>query len=196
MQDRKTCLLWPLVTAVALCVATAMPALAGSDSTQHYGPYASTSPDSGTCGNNWANDAFDRHFTVQSNADGTFTVVEQFKDGLFTTVAGMSPGGCQTNPGGTVIAGVTGSLHGYFIIALPAGTTQTSADPSCVAGNPSAPCTTTDFVNTHFTPCYPVTCSANTFFVQYVATDQGLLLHEWKNASLDRGGNSGDIAST
>src|SRR6267378_3494224 len=27
-------------------------------STQHYGPYASTSPDSGTCGNNWADNAF------------------------------------------------------------------------------------------------------------------------------------------
>src|SRR5437879_514156 len=32
--------------------------------TQHYGPYASGSPDSGTCGPDWANDTFDRHFTV------------------------------------------------------------------------------------------------------------------------------------
>src|SRR5687768_12050823 len=43
--------------------------------TQHYGPYSSGSPDSGTCGNNWAQDTFNRHFTVKHNHDGTFTVI-------------------------------------------------------------------------------------------------------------------------
>src|SRR6266436_10308959 len=52
--------------------------------TQHYGPYNSMSPDSGTCGNNWADDTFDRHFTVR-NQGGSITVVEQFKDGSFMT---------------------------------------------------------------------------------------------------------------
>src|SRR5437588_12455863 len=32
-------------------------------STQHYGPYPSGSGDSGTCGPDWAQDTFDRHFT-------------------------------------------------------------------------------------------------------------------------------------
>src|ERR1700758_5330679 len=32
--------------------------------TTHFGPYASGSSDSGTCGNNWAEDMYDRHFTV------------------------------------------------------------------------------------------------------------------------------------
>ncbi|HYY48431.1 MAG TPA: hypothetical protein VFA17_07080, partial [Thermoplasmata archaeon] len=45
--------------------------------TQHYGPYPSMSPDSGTCGNDWANDMFDRHFTVFNKA-GSLVVVEQF----------------------------------------------------------------------------------------------------------------------
>src|SRR5438477_3179355 len=45
--------------------------------TQHYGPYPSGSPDSGTCGNDWAMDTFDREFVVRSNGDGTFTIVEQ-----------------------------------------------------------------------------------------------------------------------
>lgn len=165
-------------------------------STQHYGPFASGSPDSGTCNNDWAEDSFNRVFTVHFNPDSTITVVEQFKDGNFVTNVGPSPGGCDTNPGGTVAAGVTGSLHGYFVIALPPGTMQTSTDPSCVAGASNAPCTTTDFINTHFSPCYPFTCSANTFFDHYVAVDQGLLFHEWKNASMDRGGNKGDIANT
>jgi hypothetical protein len=39
----------------------------GATPTQHYGPYASGSGDSGTCGPDWATDTFDRHFTVRSN---------------------------------------------------------------------------------------------------------------------------------
>jgi len=166
--------------------------------TQHYGPYNSNSPDSGTCGNDWATDTFDRHFTVRRNPDGTFLMVEQFKDGSFVTSAGPSPGACQTGPpsAGLVNAGVTGSMQGYFIIPLPPGEIQTSTDPSCVAGFPLAPCTTAGFVNTHFTPCYPGTCPVTTFFFHYSAGDQTLVQHEWKNASADRGGNSGDIRSS
>jgi hypothetical protein len=86
-------------------------------------------------------------------------------------------------------------MRGYFIIPLPPGTMQTETDPSCVAGSPSAPCTTAGFINTHFTPCYDVTCPVTTFFFHYSAGDQGLVEHEWKNASADRGGNHGDIRS-
>jgi len=168
----------------------------GANATQHYGPYPSTSPDSGTCGNFWAMDTFDRHFTVKSNHDGTFTVVQQFKRGSFETDPGASPGSCQTDDGsppGTVDDGVTGSMHGYFIIG-PVGK-QTSDDPSCVAGSPSTPCTTAGFINSHFDFCYPVTCTVTTFAFHYSAGDQGLVEHEWKNASADRGGNHGDIRS-
>src|SRR5437899_10003453 len=143
--------------------------------TQHYGPYPSTSPDSGTCGNDWATDTFDRHFSVKRNPDGTFLVVQQFKNGSFVTIAGPSPGSCDTtdgSPPGTVALGKNGSMHGYFIIPLPAGIMQTSMDTSCVAGAPLAPCTTTDFINTHFTPCYPALCSVTTFFFHYSAGDQ------------------------
>jgi hypothetical protein len=167
----------------------------GANATQHYGPYPSTSPDSGTCGT-WATDTFDRHFTVKSNHDGTFTVVQQFKKGSFETDAGPSPGTCDTtdgSPPGTVDGGVTGSMHGYFVIPLPPGTMQMSTDPSCA---PGPPCTTAGFINSHFTPCYPATCPVTTFAFHYSAGDQGLVEHEWKNASADRGGNHGDIRST
>jgi hypothetical protein len=84
--------------------------------TQHYGPYASGSPDSGTCGiNDWAEDTFDRDFTVRTANDGTITVVEQFKNGSFVTNATASPGACDSSDGygpGTVNAGHTGSMHG------------------------------------------------------------------------------------
>jgi len=173
------------------------------NATQHYGPYSmSTSPDSSTCGNDWATDTFDRHFTVKLNQDGTFTVIEQFKNGSFVTMAGFSPGGCQNSviPQGTVAAGINGSMHGYFIIPLPPGTVQTSTDPHCDAVAVSnTGCTTATFVDTHFTPCYAIvvpTCTVTTFFFHYSAGDQSLVEHEWKNASSDRGGNHGDIRST
>lgn len=169
----------------------------GSNGTQHYGPYPSDSPDSGTCGD-WATDHFDRHFTVRANPDGTYTVVQQFRKGSFVTNAGFSPGSCDTtdgSPPGTVNAGITGSMHGYFIISNVG--MQTSYSPYCDAvNNTNANCTTTKFINTHFTPCYPTTCTVTTFFNHYSAGDQDLVEHEWKNASADRGGNHGDIRST
>jgi hypothetical protein len=179
-------------------------------STQHYGPYTSTSSDSGTCGNDWATDTFDRHFTVFQNKDGSMAIVEQFKDGSFVTPApvgdparspnGPSPGACQNSatPQGTVNDGITGDLHGYFVIPLPATESQTSTSPYCNATTSSnANCDTTTFIDTHFTPCYGAgTCTVTTFFFHYSAGDQGLVMNEWKNASADRGGNSGDIRST
>jgi hypothetical protein len=163
--------------------------------TQHYGPYASGSPDSGTCGNDWAEDTFDRDFTVRTDSSST-TIVEQFKNGSFATNGGPSPGACDSSDGygpGAVDAGHTGSMHGYFIISNVGA--QTSSSPFCnAATSTNSPCDTATFVNTHFTPCYPATCTVSTFFDHYSAGDQGLAVHEWKNASCDRGGNHGDIA--
>jgi hypothetical protein len=179
--------------------------------TMHFGPYASGSSDSGTCGNDWAQDTFNRHFTVfQNKADSSIVVVEQFKGGSFTTGAATgfpgtqaSPGGCQLNnpPGGMVVAGVHGSMHGYFVIPMPPGETLSSTNSHCNAATSSnAGCGvdepgTTTFIDTHFTPaCYPVTCSVTTFFFHYAAGDQGLIMHEWTNANVGPG-NSGDIRS-
>jgi hypothetical protein len=177
-------------------------------SAQHYGPYASGSSDSGTCGNNWADDTFQRHFTIFNKA-GSVVVVEQFKDGTFHTPStdppntSQSPGACTNSPGpigngGTVAVGITGSMHGYFIIPIPTGVSQTSSDPHCNAIVPTnSPCFTTTFMNSHFLTCfYPVVCQVTTFLFTYDAADQGLIEHHWKNASLDRGGNLGDIRST
>jgi hypothetical protein len=169
---------------------------AGTNGTKHYGPFPSTSPDSGTCGNDWATDTFDRHFTVRPDGD----VVQQFKNGSFVTSAGLSPGSCDTtdgSPPGMVDLGITGSMHGYFVIST-GPFVQTSTDASCVAGDPSAPCTTAGFINSHFDGCaYPAPpCAVTTFFFHFAAGDQGLVEHEWKNASEDRGGNHGDIRST
>jgi hypothetical protein len=167
----------------------------GTTPTRHFGPYASGSPDSGTCGNDWAEDTFDRDFTVRSNGNGTYAVVEQFKNGSFVTNPGPSPGACETNPGGTISAGKTGSMHGYFIISDTGPPTSTS--PYCDAvSSTNADCTTATFINSHFACTYGVTCNVTTYFDHYAAGDQNLRFHEWKNASPDRGGDNGDIAET
>jgi len=164
--------------------------------TQHYGPYQSGSPDSGTCGNFWADDTFDRDFTVRTAHDGTTTVVEQFKNGSFVTNGGPSPGACDSSDGygpGTVVAGHSGSMHGYFIVSNVG--MQTSTSEYCNAATmTNTGCDTATFINTHFVPCYAVTCTVTTYFDHYSAGGQGLAVHEWKNASCDRGGNHGDIA--
>ena len=149
---------------------------AGVNATQHYGPYESESPDSGTCGNDWATDTFDRHFTVRPNGDGTFAVVEQFKNGSFLTYSGFSPGSCDFSDGsplGTVDADKTGSMHGYFIISGVSGQSSTSPFCDAVSMN-NTDCTTTKFINTHFSACYPATCPVTTFFFHFSAGDQGL----------------------
>lgn len=169
---------------VALAVALLPAALAGAaPRTVQYGPFASTSPDSSTCGNDWATDTFDRVFKVdtQLNPDGTYTIVEDFKNGTFVTVAGNSPGGCETNPGGTVADGVTGKMHGSFTIVVSGGVYDPDAD--CSAGCD----TTAGFVATVFGES--ATYSVPSFIFHYSAGPNG----QWKNASPDYGGNNGDI---
>jgi hypothetical protein len=201
---RRLSLVGAALAAMSLGLVSAVPASA-EEGTQHYGPFASGSTDSGTCGNDWANDTYDRHFTVRTNEDGTLTVVEQFKDGTFITPASdspavnFSPGACQTSstPAGVIRDGVTGKFKGEFIIPVPAGFTQTSASSHCdaVAGT-DAGCSTATFINTHFSCTYLVTCQVTTFLFHYAADGQDLVSHEWTNASADRGGNSGDIRSS
>lgn len=167
----------------------------GGTPTQHYGPYTTSSPDSGTCGNDWATDTFDRHFTVHSSATGV-SVVEQFKRGSFVTSGPASPGACEpySDHGFTVNTGVTGDMHGYFVISNTGAPTSTS--PYCDANNPnSTTCDTATFINSHFAVCYPATCPVTTYFFHYSSGDQTLTYHEWKNASADRGGDHGDISN-
>lgn len=189
-------------TALLIALSISLGTVHAASYPQHYGPYPSSSPDSGTCGNNWAQDSFDRHFTITKNSDNSYLVVEQFKDGSFVTNAGSSPGACQTPPpstglGGTVNAGVTGEMYGYFNIPISNLSTQNSTDPHCNANlKTNANCDTTTFINTHFNPpCYPAICTVTTFFFHYHADDQCLIEHTWQNASPDVGGNKGDIRS-
>jgi hypothetical protein len=191
--------------------ATIDPSAMSPPPTQHYGPYLSSSPDSGSCGNDWATDTFDRHFSVFSK-DDSIVVVQQFKDFSFVTpasdspVVNMSPGACNNGTpydGGVIASGVTGSAVGYFIIQTAPGTYETSNSPYCDATlSTNVDCTTTKFIDSHFSCTYQVTCTVSTFYDHYTspitstAPNSGLIVNEWKDASADRGGMSGDIRST
>lgn len=170
---------------------------AADHGTLQFGPFTSGSTDSGTCGNDWANDTFNRFFTVVTNGDGTVRVVEFFKDATFVTAvlpAGgtgpiSSPGACENGPTGhQVLAGIQGRFQGYFLISVIGGTLDRSA--TCT---PTTCDTTKKFIKTVFgVETYDVT----TFLFNYSSSDQRLIQRHWKNASEDRGGNLGDIRTS
>ena len=111
-----------------------------------FGPYASDSPDSGICGNTWANDTMDRSYVVYPQLDGSFLVAETFTNGTFTTIAGNSPQ--DSDCGSTendVAAGITGTMHGDFLVKVPAGLGKFNPEAEC-----AAKCYTKDFVQAIF----------------------------------------------
>ncbi len=171
----------------------ALPATASAaPSSVHYGPINSSSSDSGTCGNDWANDTYKRLFDAGTtpSSNGTYSATESFIAGRFVTVAGPSPDACDPSgtAGSTIGAGVTGAFSGNFMIVVTGGTYN--PDATCDASSCG---TTADFVATVYgaTATYDVT----SFGFTYHANGPGLSSREWRNASADQGGNGGDISN-
>jgi hypothetical protein len=167
--------------------------------TTHFGPFPSETTDSGTCGVDWATDHMNRFFTVKLVSVGmggvnTYRVYEQFKDGTFTSfpTSEPSPGACDSSDGtppGIINPDVIGTFHGYDLITVMSDTFH--PDATC-----AYPCANTDvFLANAFGIAGPTTRNDTAFFDHYLAVDQSLVFHEWKNASCNRGGNHGDIAS-
>ena len=183
---------WLFVTGVVFALAL-LPGTAGAaQGSAHYGPINSSSPDSGTCGNDWANDTYKRLFDAGTtpNSDGTYTATESFIAGRFVTMAGPSPDACDPSgtAGSTISAGVTGTFGGNFVITVSGG----SYDPNATCDATSCG-TTADFVATVYgaSATYDVT----SFGFTYHANGPGLSSREWRNASADQGGNAGDISN-
>jgi hypothetical protein len=179
---------------IAVVALAATPAIAtASQDTVRYGPINSGSTDSGTCGPDWATDTYKRVFDVSPtrNTDGTYNVTESFIAGRFVTMVGSSPGACETpeTASGMIRAGVTGTFNGTFTIIVSGGT----FDPSATCDATSCG-TTIDFVHTVYGS--EATRDIPTFEFVYHANGPGLMSREWRNASLDLGGNSGDIRSS
>ena len=165
---------------MALMSISSLSSASAAPGVRTYGPFASTSEDSGTCGNSWASDTFNRFFKVftTQNADNTYTVIEDFRQGSFVTVLGQSPGACQPegNPNGTVGEGVTGKFSGTFTVIVSNGT----YNPAAAAVGTS----TLDFVHAVFGPS--ATFDVPSFSFEYSTKHNG----SWINSDK---GNSGDI---
>ena len=195
MARKQLCIAASILFISSLLLATSSAAAGPED--QHFGPFASTSPDNGSCGNAWATDTFDRFFDVHNNRDGSFSVREQFKNGSFVTSAGQSPGACESDPrhGTALIAGMNGSFTGYLDFTVTGGTYT----PAGCSAAPAACTTTAGFVSVTYPGgtqgCGPTgVCK---FGFEYAAGDQDLLYHHWADVS-DRTGSDlfrGDIAN-
>src|SRR5713226_8947220 len=114
-----------LIVSIVALAATPAIAMAGPDSV-HYGPINSATPDSGTCGNNWANDTFKRVFdaATKPNTDGTYNVTETFIAGRFVMVVSggtfdptaTCESGCDTTDG--FVATVYGSRATHTVTSF------------------------------------------------------------------------------
>ena len=156
------------------------------------GGYASTSTDSGTCGPDWANDAYTRKFTVTLPAvGGVYTVVEKFVKGHFTTLAGTSPGACEAGPdnGNTVKGGVKGTFSGSYSFTVSGGTLNTGG--TCTDTDLNGQCNTDEWVAGFFGG--GASWTLNNWGFKYHSTAKVLTQKNWINAA---SGNSGDITWT
>ncbi len=168
------------VLAGMLALLTATGAQADNSGNVRLGPFASTSPDGGTCGGPWANDAFDRVFTVHDNGDGTFRLKEEFRNGTFVTTGPASPGACEATDhhGLTVQAGVVGSFNGFLMGTVSGGTFNPGA---CDVTPAACSASTTGFVTAVFGP--GATLATATFNFEYSSSDQSLAYHHWQDKS-------------
>lgn len=184
---------WLSLAAAIFALAATPAVVTASQDSVHFGPVNSGSADSGTCGNNWANDTYKRVFDASTspNADGTYSVTESFIAGRFVTMAGSSPDACDASgtAGSTIGDGVTGSFNGNFLVIVSGGV----FDPSATCDQASCG-TTVDFVTTVYGAA--ATYNVPSFGFTYHANGPDLIQREWHNASADQGGNGGDIRST
>ncbi len=141
-----------------------------------------TTTDNGSCGTPWATDVVKRTFRVKKNRDGSYTLTRRDR-GRFTTIAGRSPGACDTTGrhGQTIRAGVTGRMSGFLRGKVTGGTF-----------NPNATCTGPDcgftdvFLTTFFGPDAKFSCFENSrdcrFNFNYTAPRQRpLLFRHWQD---------------
>ena len=159
-----------------------------------------TTTDNGSCGAEWASDVVKRTYVVKKNGDGSYTLT-RFDRGHFTTLAGVSPGACDTtgDHGHTVRAGVKGHLVGYIRGTVTGGTFDKNA--TCTGPD----CGFRDvFLKTFFGPTAVWSCDVNStdckFNFNYTAAKhQELEFRHWQDKGKGAGTSlkeefHGDIA--
>ena len=143
-----------------------------------------TGPDSGHCGNDWANLDYNRTLQFIPQNNGTIQVVRSY-DGTFSTIAGVSQPNPATCPGPLQTGGVTGTITGYDVVVVAGGVFTPNA--TC-----PDPCTTAAMLATFFPAGGGAPASSavnNGWEYQYDTTANG----HWVNRSAIRGGDIGNI---
>ena len=153
--------------------------------------------DHGTCMNAWATDTSTRTWSVKKNKNGTFRVSRRDK-GTFVTLAGQSPGACETTAkhGHTVTAGVHGKFRGYLSGNVSGGTFNPNAtcNAACIGDTPT-------FIAAFF-PGGTFTCSHGfagcKFNFEYSSPDKPLTFHHWQHKGTNGVSEKfvGDIATS
>jgi len=196
-EHMQRLLAFPVLAAAALAVAAL--AFAHTGSANKHQPnakggkltFAVTTTDHGCSFRAWATDTLKRIYKVHLRHNGSYTVRREDK-GRFVTLVGPSPSAdpClgvvrRGKHGATVLAGMTGKLHGYLQGTVTGGT----FDPN---GTCTATCSTADFITNFFSPGATFTCSQGyagcRFNFSYTAQrhqKQGLLYHHWVDRGLD-----------
>ena len=97
---------------------------------------STVSEDHGSCSNVWAADTLQRTLLVKKRNDGGFRVTRRDR-GTFLTMAGRSPGACDTtgNHGHLIVAGVKGKVEGFLRGTVTGGTfnPEATCDAACAS---------------------------------------------------------------
>lgn len=191
----KRWLILPVLIVGALCFA----AIGVADPGHGHKPNAKggklvfhvTTTDHGCDYRPWATDTLRRVYKVRLNHDGSYTVRREDR-GRFVTLAGQSPSSdpCpgvirRGKHGSTLLAGMTGKLHGYLQGKVTGGTFNPSA--TC-----TAECTAGDFISAFFGTSASFTCNNGyagcRFSFEYTAQRhkrQALKYHHWVDRGTD-----------
>jgi len=150
-----------------------------------------TTSDTGTCQNNWANDTLTRTYVVRPRSDGSFRLVA-FDRGTFTTLAGQSPGACETtdtNHGLVVTPGITGKIRGFIAGIVTGGT----FNPSATCGTN---CVRSAFISSFFGPTAKFSCDTAQscrFQFNYRSNDPTLTFDHWRDRGRAENGVLTDV---
>jgi hypothetical protein len=198
--------LFIMVIAAISVIGFAVPSWATVTGGDTYGPAGMSGADNGSCGNEWANDTWQRSFNVNPTPRihagvYSYNVTRWDRSGAFTTIAGVSPGACDsgTDNGNTVIGGINGKFYGHvnYTVTCPStGDCYNRAAATQYMSGCSPNCTTDGFVAAAFGP--GATYTSGAFVYTYRSSDRRLCLHKWVDQGYDGTSETftGDIATT
>ena len=174
------------VAVVSFLVLTSFsaPASAGSTPVEVEPIFVPAQDDIGTCNNVWAEDSFNKTYTITNVTGNTYNVHVEYTDGTFVTKAGYSPGACEVTGGNGPGNGNTvgDGIPGTFTQSYDRTVTGTPSGNSCT---PTTCVNTTSILNTVFNAGWAWTMGDWTWINTYEAGAHGT----WYDTGADTHGD-------